>query len=77
MMESQAFMDDLAYILEVDTSELSEDLELNEDNWDSMSIVGAIAIIDEHFNVTVDALILGDCTSVADVVKLINEKVGN
>ncbi len=66
-----AFYEGMAEILDIDVSEVTADLALDEDsNWDSLAIVSAIALIDEVFDKTVSGDALVDCKTVGDVEKL-------
>jgi acyl carrier protein len=74
-MDMKPFLVDLADLLEVDESELVDSFELNGDNWDSVAVVSTIAIIDEHFDTTVDGKSLRNCSSVGELKQLIQSKV--
>jgi acyl carrier protein len=74
-MDKDAFIESFAELVELDPSEVTPDLELNGEKWDSLAIVGAIALIDEHFNVTVDGQALSACTRLGDVLELVDAKV--
>ena len=71
MMNKEAFLESLSDVLGVSKEKLSEDFELNEDNWDSIAIVSTIAEIDEHFGVTVDTEALTECPSIGALLELI------
>ena len=62
----------LAEILSVSPGSVEPGLELNEDNWDSMAMISAIALIDETFGITVPVEGLTRCRSVGDLVALVN-----
>lgn len=61
----------LAEILEVDAEQVTPQLDLTAHAWDSLGVVSTIALIDECFNLIVDGQKLGNCTSVADILALI------
>lgn len=67
----------LAEILEIDTKDCTPDFILTEGaaDWDSLAVISTIALIDELFNCTVSGQALGDCKTVADIDRLI-ENVG-
>lgn len=63
-MLDEAFLEELAALLEVEPSALTPEFELTSDNWDSLAVVGTIVLIDEHYGITVDAKALADCQSI-------------
>jgi acyl carrier protein len=73
-MSKEAFMEDLANILEIDLLELNDDFVLDSDNWNSLSIVTAIVAIDEHFGLTVEGEKLRQCDNVGKLIQLIQGK---
>jgi acyl carrier protein len=70
------FLKDLASILQANSTELSEEYVLNESNWDSVSVIAAIALIDKHWDVTVPTEQLGQCASVGELYQLIRVSGG-
>jgi len=70
-LDTTAFLTDLADTLEVEASDLSNDFVLEQGNWNSLSLVATMALIDEHCDVTVDVLALRKCVTVGDVLRLI------
>ena len=66
-MDSEAFMSAVADALGVEAESLDDSTELNDDNWDSLAHLAAIAAFDEKFGVTVPAK---DLTSVRSVGEL-------
>ena len=70
-MTNDSFLVELAAILEVDPGELSESFELTIDNWDSLAIVTTIVLIDEQFGVIIQGDILGECTSIGELLTAI------
>ena len=42
------------------------------EGWDSMAVLGVIALIDSQFGVVVEGDALGKCTTVGDIFELIN-----
>jgi len=74
-MDFRPFLADLAEVLEVEPSLLTDDSALDNTNWDSMSIVSTIALIDEHFSLTLPAEAFRECSSVGDLITLIRGKL--
>jgi acyl carrier protein len=67
----------LAGILCVSPNSVEPGLELNEDNWDSMAVISAIALIDESFGITVPVERLARCGNVGDLLALVNSMLPN
>jgi acyl carrier protein len=65
------FMEDLATILEVGPEELHEGFSLHSGNWNSLSIVSAIVLIDEYYNVSIEGEKLRQCATVGSLWALI------
>lgn len=70
------FYEGLAEILEIDTDEVTPELQLTKENWDSLAIVSTIALIDDVHDVMVSPDRLAECKSVADIEKLVAEEGG-
>jgi acyl carrier protein len=70
-MDNPQFKEDLAAILEVEPEEVTADLELHSGNWNSLSIVSTIVLIDEYFGTTIDGEKLRQCQSVGSLWELI------
>jgi len=69
-------MEDLAGVLDVDTSAINEQTPLkNAENWDSLAHLAAIAAIDERFGVTVPAKELTEVGTVGELMTLIERTV--
>ena len=66
-----SFIEDLAAILEADPEELNEEFVLHSENWNSLSIVSAIVLIDEHFGVSIEGEKLRQCTTLGELWSLI------
>lgn len=64
------FYEGVAEILEVDPSEVTPELALDEGNWDSLAIVSTIALIDEVYDKTVSGEALEGCKTVSDLEKV-------
>lgn len=65
------FYEGLAEILEVEPSEVTSEMALDEGVWDSLAIVSTIALIDEIYDRTVSADALAECRTVGDIEKLV------
>ena len=76
-MDNPQFREDLAAILEVDLDELHEELVLDSGNWNSLSIVSAIVLIDENFGISIDGEKLRQCQSVGALWQLIQDSRKN
>ncbi len=70
------FFSGLAEILEISPSDISPQLDLTQQAWDSLAVVSAIALIDECFGVTVDGAALAKCTTVSQIQDLVAAKTG-
>ena len=71
-MDRQTFLTQLDELLELPAGTLKgpeklEDLE----NWNSMAIVGFIALVDENFNQTLSPRQFGNCDTVDDLLALV------
>lgn len=70
-MINKQFLEDIAAVLEASPEELNNSFPFTRDNWNSLSIVSAIVIIDEHFGLTIPGEKLRDCQSFGDLIGLI------
>jgi acyl carrier protein len=68
------FLEQLATVFEVDSTAVTPDFSVAE-RWDSMAVLAIVALIDEHFDVTVPIDGLTSCASVADVLSLVQQSV--
>jgi acyl carrier protein len=65
------FLADLASLLEIDQSMLTADFYLNSTaNWDSLTIVSTIALLDQYFNIKTEGKVLEDCKTIEDLLNL-------
>ena len=66
-------LDDL---LELDLGTLKGDEPLiNLSRWDSLALIGFIALLDENFGVSVPATKINECKTVADLMALVKDRV--
>ncbi|MEH7112174.1 acyl carrier protein [Neobacillus niacini] len=74
-MEMENFLVELADLLEIESSEITSDyqLEVNE-NWDSLALISVIVMVDEHFRQTVSSEALRKCKVIGDLLNLIQHK---
>ena len=70
------FFDGLAEILEISPADVTAELDLTQQAWDSLAVVSAIALIDECFGITVDGAALAKCATVQQVQDLVDAKLG-
>jgi acyl carrier protein len=71
-MKKQEFCKMLQEALEITSVELTEQTMLNKvEEYDSMSVMGIIAFIDEHFNIKLTATQLSSITDIKSLIKLI------
>lgn len=68
------FYEGMAEILEIDVEDLGPTVELSEDKWDSLAIVSTIALIDEVYDIAINADGLGNCETVGDIDALVAEQ---
>jgi acyl carrier protein len=68
-------LDLLAELLEREPGTISPSEALADIGWDSMAVVGFIALADDRFGVIVDARRLATCATVEDLAALLGDKV--
>jgi acyl carrier protein len=71
---STSFLAKLADVFEVDAATVQSEFSLAE-RWDSVAVLATMALIDEQFGVTVAPDDLTRCTSVTDVLALVDQGV--
>lgn len=75
-MTRTQFLTLLDELLEQDPGTLKGDeLLTNLPRWDSLAVIGFIALLDEHFGLSVPAAKINACTSVADLVAIVQSKL--
>ena len=76
MMKEQ-FRSEFAELLGLIPDNLVESLNLEENNWDSLTVVSTIALVDEHYGVAIDGKSLSGCVTFGELQKIILEKARN
>jgi len=76
-MNKDIFNQELADILEIDFNDLNAEIELDNNNWNSLSIVAIIALLDEQFYISIDGDKLKNCRNVGELWKLIDQVIEN
>lgn len=74
-MSADNFKAGLAEILSIKEDNVSDELRLDDNNWNSVEHLAVIALIDESFGVTLPAKDLTACTSVRDLMELIDRQI--
>jgi acyl carrier protein len=75
-MNKQEFLNRIEEIIEVDAGSLNGDEVLDDlEDWDSLAVMGFIAMVDKHFGITLDAEKIGQCRSVNELCDLLGNKV--
>jgi acyl carrier protein len=74
-MDNEIFMEAIADALGVERTQLTDDTELDEANWDSLGHMAAISAIDEKFGVTVPAKDLISVRTVAELRQLVERSI--
>jgi acyl carrier protein len=73
-MTRSEFLNLLDELVEAKPGTVHGDEELrNLDGWDSLAVVGFIALVAQHFGVPLTASKLQNCQTVSDLVKLLPE----
>ena len=75
-MTKKQFLALLDELLENDLGTLQGDESLAMlPKWDSLAIIGFIALLDQHFGVSVPAMKITECKTVAGLVALVGDKL--
>jgi acyl carrier protein len=70
-MNRDAFLRKFEELLEVPEGSLTEKTELDQvESWDSLNVIGFIALVDETFQREVDPEKIAECKTVGDLVDL-------
>jgi acyl carrier protein len=75
-MEKKDFLKEIEEIIEADeiTLDGSEVLE-GLDGWDSLAVMGFIAMVDDNFQITIEVDKIAECETVNDLVDLLGDKI--
>lgn len=77
-MKVEAFIEELAELLEADVSEMNESFDLHEcQNWDSLSKVYTAALVTRSFGVTLDSEKIQGSRTVGELLRHIKEALAN
>ena len=68
---NQPFLSDLAALLQTNPEAVTRDYTLSDENWDSVAVISAIALIDKHFGVTVPGTKLAVLSSAGQLFSLV------
>ena len=66
------FYIELADVFEVEKEEIQDNYQID---WDSLSLISTIAIIDDIFNVVINGDQLNECSSIEKLWKLIQQNI--
>ena len=72
-----AFLSGLSDALEIEESSLTQNTLFNEIDWDSLAVISAIALIDEHFDVMIPGQDISECKGMPDLLSLIESRKSN
>ncbi|MBF0240597.1 MAG: acyl carrier protein [SAR324 cluster bacterium] len=76
MVEKKRVIHQLEEVLELDEGTLSgHELLKNIENWDSLNILGFIAMVDENYSISINPEELEKCESVDELISLIEKKL--
>lgn len=68
----QEFFEGMAEILELDSGQIQPDLSLQDYAWDSLAVVSTMALVDDVYSVMLDGQALAKCSTIADILALID-----
>ncbi len=71
----EEFLAELATLMNIRRDQLGDDLELKDDNWDSVAALSAIALIDQQFGITVPSDALLGCRSTGALLAMVKDAV--
>lgn len=74
-MKKELLLKDLAQLLMVNVDLLNNTFLLKDQGlWDSLSVVSTVAVIDQHYKISVKGTELISCQSIGDIFNLIENK---
>jgi acyl carrier protein len=68
------FYEGMAEILELEVEEITPELRLKDASWDSLAVVSTIALVDDVYNVALDATKLGTCETISNIEAMVAEE---
>lgn len=75
-MQKKEFLNKIEEILEIDDDSLTGSEALADiEEWDSLAVMGFIAMVDTNFDITLDADKIQKCETVNDLCSLLDEKI--
>ena len=76
-MDTIAFLEEMADILDMESHEVCESTLLHKDIWNSLAVVSTIALIDEQCGLTVPGDQLAGCKTIDDILKIIQSQTNS
>ena len=70
--KKENFFNEFASLLDVERASLSENVLLNDLDWDSMAVISTIALVDEIFDIVISGDALINCATISDIFSLID-----
>lgn len=75
-MEKKDFLKEIEEIIEADENTLDGSEVLEElDGWDSLAVMGFIAMVDDNFQITIEIDKIAECKTVNDLVHLLGDRI--
>jgi acyl carrier protein len=75
-MTKQEFLKNFENLLEVNPGTIKEDQALGDLNeWDSLAVIGFIAMADEQFGVSLPSQEIGEAKTVLDLIALLGDRI--
>jgi len=71
-MTRKEFIAEIALLMEVDADALTEETRLKDmEGWNSLAVVGFIAMVDEHLGFTPSPKMIVESVTIGDLVKIV------
>lgn len=75
-MTKQQFLRHFEEVLEAGACSMNEEQALSDlDGWDSLAKMSFIAILDEHFSVTIPPEKIGEANTIKDLILLLGDEI--
>jgi acyl carrier protein len=74
-MTKEQFLALIDELLELDSGTLQGDEKLDDLDWNSLAVIGFMALADEHFGVSVTPASLARCKSIDDLAGIVGNKI--